>query len=125
MAVATNDNVIQFAAPTPAAWGTLSYLGFHDAATGTANFIGSSALDTSRATSIGADVEIPAGDFTVTQPNGEYTDYGAERALNGALGNGSIWVSAHTGDPGTTGANEVSGNAYARVEVAVSDLTIT
>lgn len=28
------------------------------------------------------------------------------------------FVSAHTGDPGTTGANEVSGGAYARKSIA-------
>lgn len=29
------------------------------------------------------------------------------------------WVSAHTSDPGTTGAGEVSGGTYARVQAAL------
>lgn len=33
-----------------------------------------------------------------------------------ASGGGAGWVSLHTGDPGTTGANEVSGGGYARVQ---------
>ena len=32
-----------------------------------------------------------------------------------AYGNGAAFVSLHTADPGTTGANEVSGGGYARV----------
>lgn len=29
----------------------------------------------------------------------------------------ATWISLHTGDPGTTGANEVNGGNYARVQV--------
>src|ERR1044072_6514179 len=31
---------------------------------------------------------------------------------------GADWFSLHTGDPGTTGANEVTGGTYARVSAA-------
>ena len=31
----------------------------------------------------------------------------------------TVYVSAHTGDPGLTGANEVTGNAYARTAVTM------
>lgn len=124
-AVATNDSVIQFPAPTPADWSTITHLGVHRAQTGTANFLGGSALDTARATSIGADVEVPAGDMTLTFPNGEWSNYGVEQAMIGALGSTSVWVSLHTSDPGLTGAGEVVGNAYARVEVAVTAITVT
>ena len=40
-----------------------------------------------------------------------------ESALNigaDAIAAASRWVSAHTGDPSTTGANEVAGGSYAR-----------
>lgn len=33
----------------------------------------------------------------------------------------TVYVSYHTGDPGLTGANEVSGNNYARASVASAD----
>lgn len=34
----------------------------------------------------------------------------------GATKPGDLWVSLHTGDPGRTGANEVTGGSYARVQ---------
>ena len=40
-------------------------------------------------------------------------------ALNAAVGATAAlgtWISAHTADPGTTGANEVTGGTYARVQ---------
>lgn len=39
--------------------------------------------------------------------------------LDGTAGASSIvgWVSLHTGDPGTTGASEVTGGGYARLAV--------
>ena len=36
---------------------------------------------------------------------------------NGALTNGTVYVSLHSAAPGTTGANELSGSGYARVQV--------
>lgn len=33
-----------------------------------------------------------------------------------AQGAAATWVSLHTGDPGTTGANEVTGGSYARMQ---------
>ncbi len=38
---------------------------------------------------------------------------GETRALQGIL-SGTLYVSLHTGDPGSTGLNEVSGGAYVR-----------
>jgi len=32
----------------------------------------------------------------------------------------TIYMSAHTGDPGLTGANEVSGGSYARVDISAN-----
>jgi len=38
-------------------------------------------------------------------------------ALNAvARDSGASWIGLHTGDPGTTGANEVTGGSYARVQ---------
>lgn len=34
---------------------------------------------------------------------------------------GTVFVSYHSGDPGTTGANEITGNGYARKSVAGAD----
>lgn len=38
----------------------------------------------------------------------------ARNALADAFAAGATWISVHTGDPGTTGANEVVGGPYAR-----------
>lgn len=37
----------------------------------------------------------------------------------------SVWVSLHTGDPADTGANEVTGGNYARIQVANAGWTKT
>lgn len=42
-----------------------------------------------------------------------WTDATLNLAANAIAGAGT-WISAHTGDPGTTGANEVTGGSYAR-----------
>lgn len=49
-------------------------------------------------------------------------------AVLDAIGDGTlyatgVWISLHTGDPGTTGASEVSGGSYARVKVNVDGET--
>lgn len=41
---------------------------------------------------------------------------GANAALNGIAGAGHF-ISLHTGDPGTTGANEATGGGYARQNI--------
>jgi len=43
---------------------------------------------------------------------------GEARVLTGLLD--TVYISLHTGDPGTTGANEVTGGSYARESAAFS-----
>jgi hypothetical protein len=47
---------------------------------------------------------------------------GEDAALDGSngLGGGGTYISLHTASPGTTGANEVTGGAYARVQTTWS-----
>jgi hypothetical protein len=42
-----------------------------------------------------------------------FTDAALNAAVDAVAGLGT-WISAHTGDPSTTGANEVAGGTYAR-----------
>lgn len=42
-----------------------------------------------------------------------FTDAGLNAAVGAVTALGD-WISAHTGDPSTTGANEVTGGSYAR-----------
>ena len=51
------------------------------------------------------------------------SEEGAEKALNG-LFSGTVYVSHHSAAPGNTGANEISGNGYGRVALALADVTI-
>ena len=46
---------------------------------------------------------------------------GADLCYNGGLLAGTVYISLHTGD--ASAANELSGNAYARVAVALADWT--
>lgn len=43
----------------------------------------------------------------------------ALQAAYTAVKNQGSWISLHTADPGTTGANEVAGSPYARVQAAL------
>lgn len=42
-----------------------------------------------------------------------FTDSALNDAVNG-VASAATWISAHTADPSTTGANEVAGGSYAR-----------
>jgi hypothetical protein len=43
-----------------------------------------------------------------------YSAAGEDAALSGGLATAGTWISLHSASPGTTGANEISGGAYAR-----------
>lgn len=47
---------------------------------------------------------------------------GEDAALDGSngLGGGGTWISLHSASPATTGANEISGGSYARVQTTWS-----
>jgi hypothetical protein len=44
-----------------------------------------------------------------------YTNTSKDAALT-AIGTQGSWISLHSADPGTTGASEISGGSYARVQ---------
>lgn len=48
-----------------------------------------------------------------------YSTTAKNAALDG-IGAAATWISAHTADPGTTGANEVTGGGYARKQTTWS-----
>ncbi len=51
-----------------------------------------------------------------------FSSTGEDAALDGSsgLGGGGTYISLHTASPSTTGANEVSGGSYARVQTTWS-----
>ena len=85
MATATNDNVVDFG-NAGSAWGTVTHYG---AWFGT-NFLGSTALTTSRVVANGAAVTFPVGDLTIQSVPGEFSSYASRRALSGAIGTTSV-----------------------------------
>lgn len=125
MAIATNDNVVQYPEPSPNAWPEVDHVGLWTAATG-GTFLGGGDLTTAVTPGAGDDVRFAVGDLDIVLTTAGISTMGEIRALQGYVGStGSVYVSLHSGDPGETGANEINGNAYARVAVAVSDLTIS
>ena len=129
MATATNNNEIQTVQPT-ALWGTVSHLSVHKAATGGTTYIGFTPLDTNRTPSIGQRIQFAAGavDIVINDQGtgGEFGVYGAQQALGGIFGSGTIYVGLHTAAPGTSGTTaEVAGGNYARIAVAAGDWTVS
>ena len=119
MASLSNTSAVQYPTPT-GTWARPTHFGLwlHATSGTTANFAGGGALSSTVVQpTAGTDVDFPAGRLTVTVGEGDLSAAGALRALNGLLGT-QVWVSLHSRDPGSSGAGELSGNAYARVRVA-------
>lgn len=116
MSVARNSAAITFGPPT-ANWLAPTHGGVWTAETG-GMLIGWSPLTTAVAVpQTGASVTIPIGSVSVTIPHsGEFTEDGADRAITGWL-TGSTYASLHSAAPTDTGANELSGNGYARQQI--------
>ena len=125
MATATNTAVVQFPTPT-GSWGTVTHYGIWSLATGGV-FLGGGQLSAQRTPGSGSDVEFAAEELDFVVGNGDFTNAAGQDAIRGALsGNGArtnFHISLHSGDPGDDGSNEISGNAYARVALALTGLT--
>ena len=123
MATARNTGVIQFPEPT-GTWTQPTHYGIWTGATG-GDFIGGDQLtSTVPQPTTGSDVEFAASALGLTLTEDEETAAGGRRSLNGYLV-GTVYVSLHSAAPGTNGANEISGNAYARVGVALAGWTFS
>ena len=110
-----------------AAVGTITHIALWDAMSAGNLLWYSSALGSSIATAVGISPVIASGAITITL-NGEISTYLSHALLNHTFRGveytrpgTSIYTSLHTADPGLTGASEVSGNAYARVNVTAWD----
>ena len=124
MATATNTAIIQYAQPI-GNWTTPTHYGFWTSATG-GTWLGGDALTSSVVQpTTGANVNFAATALTITVPDGEFAAAGSRRAVEQGILGISVYVSLHSADPGTTGASEITGNAYARVAVASSGWTFS
>lgn len=103
-------------------WGTVLAVGVFDALT-VGNLLLHGAISPSKAIGNGDPVSYAIGALDVAL-TGHSSSYLRDVILNWLFRNGTwptwhanLQISLHTGDPGLTGANEVSGGAYARVNV--------
>ena len=125
MAQAANTNAVNTpAAPAGAVGDDCTHVGFWSAATG-GSFLGRQAISTNPdALTLGERYTFPAGSLVITQPAGtNETEAMAQRAAGGKVA-GGVWISYHTGDPGTTGADNTI-TELGRVSVPAADWTIT
>ena len=119
-ATAKNTNAVDSAAASGNADAT--HFGLFDASTG-GNFLqGGSLGNDPAALRSGDKYRIPANALTLTEANpAGGTSHAAERAVRGRIA-GGVWVSWHSGDPGTNGANAIS--TVARTQIAASGFTV-
>ena len=110
MATATNTAAIVFeAAPADAVGDDATHYGIWDAATN-GNFLGGDTIGTNPTPlELGERYEIEASSITLTFLRGTdgFTEEMAKRQRDGAV-SGTLYISVHDGDPGTTGANEIT-----------------
>ena len=119
MASITNKNVLQFPTPT-ANWLAPTHFGLWSSATSTDSgaYLGSTPVTgTVSAPETDSVVQFAIDALTVTIPNGEFTDVSVTRMFNGLV-DIMVYVSLHSANPGSSGANELTGNAYTRVSVS-------
>ena len=118
MANATNASAVTFSTPVNT---DPTHFGYWTAATG-GTFLGGDSITTNVAA--GASFRFPAGDLDIGMTTGDLTEAGRRKALAGVV-LGGVWVSLHTGNPGSTGASQVTGTPYARQNVVQTSWTIT
>ena len=125
MAVARNSNEIAFQGAPPAAVGEdILYVGIWDAMTGGVFKAGVQVSNDPSILALGEVYYIAASTLVITQTAAaNESESMAQDALRGRLNDGgNRFLSQHTDDPGTTGANE---GTLARVSVAGSAFAYT
>lgn len=119
----TSTTVVRFPLLV-AAIGTITHVSAWDAFSNGNMLWYSSAMISSIVTAVGKQPTIAAGGLVISM-SGEVSTYAANKWLDlqfraqplSSPGT-SLYASLHTADPGLNGASEVSGNAYARVQVS-------
>ena len=92
----------------------MTYYGIWTAEAG-GNFLGGKVLSNDPAALVtGQRWQFAAGQIVITMPDGDGTPAFAEFLLQLAATQ-TLWLSAHSDDPGSTGANEMAGNGYGRI----------
>lgn len=118
----SNSGSVVFGPAAGSNWAAATHFGVWDSSSA-GNLLYYGALDTSRTNLVGGTLTYAVGDLDVTVSGA--SAYLRDEILDHVLGKGSTnWsspttlaISLHSADPSTTGASELSGNAYARQAV--------
>lgn len=123
MATASNTNALTFTAATSGLVNTdATHVGLWTHSTG-GTFLGGDSISNNPAPlALGEAYRLASGVLQITVPDGEFTSAMSTRMVQGAI-SGTLYVSVHNGDPGSNGANAISG--ITRVSIVVADWTIT
>jgi hypothetical protein len=120
-----NATAIDYGTAGAGGWGTVLAVGVLDAIT-VGNLLAHGSISPSKTINANDPVSFAVGDFDFAL-TGSFSSYLRDVILNWLFRNGSwptwnanVSISLHTGDPGLTGASEVSGGNYARVNVTRS-----
>lgn len=117
----SNSGALTFGPATGSNWAEAGYFGVWDAETD-GNFLGGGAVSVARTVLVGEYAEWAIGELDVTcgaQWGNDFRDSILNALLrNTALVVAQAYMSLHSGDPGGTGANELSGNNYGRVAMS-------
>lgn len=113
-----NTGLITFPVATPAGWTAATYGGLWDQQAAGGNFLVNRILANARTVNLNEYAEFAVGTWDFSWA----TAFGAtviDGIVNAFLRNTALaytpYMSLHSGDPGTTGANELTGNGYGRV----------
>ena len=120
MAQAVNTAAVLFAAGN--AGDDTTHVGLWTALTG-GTFLGAQAITADTAAlQAGERFRLPASAVVITFPEGDFRPAMAVRGVNGIIA-GTLYLSLHSADPGTTGANQIAGTA--RQAIALADWTVS
>ena len=120
----TNSEIIQYPIASRTTGIDATYIGFWTALRG-GEFLGSGLIKNNPdVIADGQRYNLPVDAINIDIPNGAYTTAMAEKIADGMI-LGGMYISLHNGNPGATGANEISVSWYARAWVAPSKWQVT
>ena len=114
-ATLTYNEVVDFP-PADAAGEDMTHWGIYSAETGGTFYMGQSVSNDPDALAVGENWQVAAGQVVLTFSDGDGEPEWALKQADLNAGE-TYWLSAHTGDPGTTGADESADGDYARQEL--------
>ena len=126
MAKAVNTSAITFPVVT-ARGADATHWGIWDALTGGNFLYGGVNTDDTAALELGDNFRFSAGMLEIEQVQSaaaRITERGAQRAIRGMI-TGTLYVSAHSSNPGITGAGEITANGMTRVAISAAGWTVT